>query len=160
MRAGSQFQSTHWVDQLGVFRHQNPFWNWRGSLVMSFQSCHATTHTGFRYDKTENDPCVFNTFDQYFSKIYRTRGLQWCMLYPLAVPLLGEWIPPPPYTVGSDVKLRQNRSVFIWCHTMPVGAAWPIWVEVSYTNVPEPSVPRPLKTRDSPPKDIFDTLPN
>ena len=29
----------------------------------------------------------------------------------------------PPPTVGSDVTLRQNWSVFIRCRTMPLGAA-------------------------------------
>ena len=29
----------------------------------------------------------------------------------------------PPPTVGSDMTLRQNWSVFIRCRTTPVGAA-------------------------------------
>ena len=36
---------------------------------------------------------------------------------------LRDFSPPPPSTVGSDVTLRENWSVFIRCRTMPVGAA-------------------------------------
>ena len=31
--------------------------------------------------------------------------------------------PPPPPRVGSNVTLCENGSVFIRCHTMPIGAA-------------------------------------